>query len=70
LDSRRVFFSEIPIPARKTIKQNVGDGKIVRLDQPIEHKNGGNPIEVEARKDGKTFNFRVGPKGRLLGAEE
>jgi hypothetical protein len=27
------------------------------------------PYEVEGRKDGKTFDFSVGPRGRFLGMD-
>jgi hypothetical protein len=28
------------------------------------------PFEVEGRKDGKPFDFSVGPKGRFLGMDD
>lgn len=70
LESQEVFLSELPPPARKMMKEKIGDGKILRIDEVFEKREGVFPFEVEGRKDGKPFNFSVGPKGRFLGLDE
>jgi uncharacterized membrane protein YkoI len=70
LESKQVFLSELLPAAQKTIKEKIGDGKILRIDHVFEQKMGVLPYEVEGRKDGKPFNFSVGPKGRFLGMDE
>jgi hypothetical protein len=59
---------EDTIPAvRKTIRQKMGDGKILRIDKSlVEKRMGVLAFEVQGRKDGKPFNFSVGPQGRFL----
>ena len=70
LASQEVFLSELPAPARKTVKEKIGDGKILRIDEVFEKREGVFPFEVAGRKDGQPFNFSVGPKGRFLGLDE
>jgi len=70
LESREVFISELPGPAAATVKEKVGDGKILRIDEVFTKRAGVFPYEVEGRKEGKAFNFSVGPKGRFLGMDE
>jgi len=70
LESREVISSELPAPARRTVKEKIGDGKILRIDEVFEKREGVFPFEIEGRKDGKPFNFSVGPKGRFLGMDE
>jgi len=70
LESRQVLLTEVPPAAQKTIQQTIGNGKIVQIDQSFEKKMGVFPFEVEGVKDGKPFNFSVGPKGRFLGMDE
>jgi hypothetical protein len=36
----------------------------------VEKKAGVLPYEVTGRKDGKPFNFSVGPRGRFLGMDD
>ena len=69
LESIQVFLSEIPPEAQKTIKDKIGAGKIVRVDKSFTPRHGVEPYEVEGRKDGKSCNFSVGPKGRFLGMD-
>lgn len=70
LQSIQVFFSETPSPVQATIKEKLGDGKLVRIDRSYEANRGVLPYEVEARKDGKPFNFSVGPRGRFMGMDD
>jgi uncharacterized membrane protein YkoI len=70
LESIQVFLAEIPAEAQRTIKEKIGTGKIVRIDQSFTPRRGVLPYEIEARKDGKPFNFSVGPKGRFLGMDD
>jgi uncharacterized membrane protein YkoI len=69
LQSMQVFLSETPPPVQKTIAERLGNGKLVRIDQSFESAQGPHPFEVEGRKDGKAFNFSVGPRGRFLGLD-
>ncbi len=70
LESVQVFLLELPAPAQKTIQEKIGAGKIVRIDRDSTPRQGVQPFEVEGRKDGKPFNFSVGPRGRFLGMDE
>jgi hypothetical protein len=55
---------------QSAIKEKVGGGKVLRVDKSFEARRGVLPYEIEARKDGKAFNFSVGPRGRFLGMDE
>jgi hypothetical protein len=70
LQSMEVFISEIPPSAQKTITDKIGDGEIVRIDKSFEPRNGVLPYEIEGKKDGKPFNFSIGPRGRFLGMDD
>jgi uncharacterized membrane protein YkoI len=70
LQSVQVFLSETPPEVQATIKEKVGGGKLERVDKSFEPRRGVLPYEIEARKDGKPFNFSVGPKGRFLGMDD
>jgi len=67
LVSRRMTLAEVPPPARRTITEHLGDGKILRIDRSYIETKGVMPYEVQGRKDGKPFDFSVGPRGRFLG---
>lgn len=67
----RVALENITTTAQKTIKEKIGDGKILRIDKSLLEKRGGVlPYEVQGRKDGRPFDFSVGPKGRFLGMDD
>jgi uncharacterized membrane protein YkoI len=70
LESIQVMLSEISPEVQRTIKEKIGSGKIVRIDKSFIPRQGVLPFEVEGRKDGKPFNFSVGPKGRFLGIDD
>jgi uncharacterized membrane protein YkoI len=66
LESMQVGLNDVTPEAQKTIKERIGNGKLLRIDKTFE---GNQPYEIESMKDGKPFNFRVGPKGRFLGKD-
>ena len=66
----QVMLSELPAPVQKTITEKIDGGRIVRIDKTFELRGGVLPYEVEGQKDGKPFNFSVGPRGRFLGMDE
>lgn len=69
--SEQVSLAGVPAAARKTIMEKIGGGKLLRIDKSLfEKKDGVLPYEVHARKDGKPFDFSVGPKGRFFGMDE
>jgi uncharacterized membrane protein YkoI len=69
--SEEVSLEQVPPGARKTINEKVGNGKLLLIERALlEKKDGVLPYYVESRKDGKEFNFSVGPKGRFLGMDE
>lgn len=69
--SQEVTLGQVPPPARKTIREKIGDGKILRIDKSLFEKEAGVlPYAVEGRKDGRPFDFSVGPRGRFLGMDE
>jgi len=66
--SEEVTLDAVSPAARKTIKEEIGDGKILRIDKAlVEKQQGVLPYEVQGRKDGKPFDFSVGPRGKFLG---
>jgi uncharacterized membrane protein YkoI len=70
LSSEQVSLDEVPEPAQKTIKNRIGDGKILRIDKSYTKEKGVLPYEVQGRKNGKPFDFSVGPHGRFLGMDD
>ena len=70
LSSEQVSLDEVPEPAQKTIKNRIGDGKILRIDKSYTKEKGVLPYEVQGRKNGKPFDFSVGPRGRFLGMDD
>jgi uncharacterized membrane protein YkoI len=71
LASREVALTDTPAPVQATIKQQIGDGKILGIDHTFTEKTAGVfPFEIQAEKDGKAFDFSVGPKGRFLGMDD
>ena len=71
LRSVEVTLAQIPPAPLKTIQDQIGAGKIIRIDKSlIEKREKVLPYEVEGRKDGKPFDFSVGPKGRFLGMDQ
>ena len=69
--SEEVTLEKLPPPARKTILEKIGDGKLLRIDKSLfEKKAGVLHYEVEGRKAGRPFNFSVGPRGRFLGMND
>jgi len=68
LESRQVFLTEIPAPAQAAIQQSIGTGTIVEIDQVFDGRK--HTFDIEGLKDGKPFNFSVGPKGKFLGMDQ
>lgn len=68
--SEQVMLQEIPRAVRRKVKGYVGNGKLLRIDKSFVKERGVLPYIVEARKDGKRFDFIVGPRGRFLGMDE
>ena len=57
-----------PIDAvQKTIRNKIGDGRILRLTETRSAKQTVAGYEVEAIVNGKAVTFQVGPKGKFLG---
>jgi uncharacterized membrane protein YkoI len=68
--SEGVTLDQVPPAARQTIMEKIGNGKILEVDKSLFEKRGNVlPYEVQGRKDGKEFNFSVGPRGRFLGMD-
>jgi len=55
---------------RKTIKEQIGDGTRLRIDRSFAEAKGVMPYEVQGRKNGKPFDFSIGPRGRFLGMDD
>lgn len=69
--SEQVTLDTISPAARKTIKEEIGDGTILRIDKAlVEKQQGALPYEVQGRKNGKPFDFSVGPRGKFLGMDD
>jgi hypothetical protein len=66
-----VTLEQTAPPARKTIREKIGDGKILRIDKSLFEKQAGVlPYEVQGRKNGRPFDFSVGPHGKFLGMDD
>ena len=70
LSSVEVTLEEIPRPVQRTIRNQIGDGKILEIDRSFVEERGVFPYEIQGRKDGRPFYFSVGPHGRFLGMDE
>lgn len=70
LASKQVEISEVPRKARDTIMNQIGDGTVLRIDKSYVKQGNFFPYEVEGRKNGKTYDFSVAPRGRFLGMAE
>ena len=68
--SVRVTLEETPAEVQKTIREQIGTGKIRRIDKSFERRSKTLPYEVEGVKNGKPFNFSVGAAGKFLGMDE
>jgi uncharacterized membrane protein YkoI len=66
----QITIEQVPPGALKTIHEKVGNGKILSVWQSYEKREKVLPIKVESVKDGKAFNFSVGPKGHFLGMDD
>lgn len=67
--TREVFLENIPPGAQRTIREQIGNGHIIRIDRSAERESGVLPFVVQGRKNGLPFNFSVGPGGRFLGMD-
>jgi len=63
-------LAELPRPVRKTVKNQIGEGKILEIDKSFVARRGVLPYEVQGMKDGQPFDFSVGPRGRFLGMDD
>jgi uncharacterized membrane protein YkoI len=70
LSSVQMTLEETPRPVQRTIKNQIGDGKILEIDRSFVKERGVFPYEVQSQKDGKPFDFSVGPRGRFLGMDD
>ena len=68
--SVQITLEQVPPAALKSIQEKVGNGKILSVWQSYEKREKVLPFKVESVKDGKSFNFSVGPKGRFLGLDD
>ena len=68
--SIKVTLAETSPEVQKTIREQIGTGKILRIDKSFERRNKTLPYEVEGMKDGKPFNFSVGAAGKFLGLDD
>ena len=68
--SVQITLEQVPPAALKSIQEKVGNGKILSVWQSYEKREKVLPFKVQSVKDGKSFNFSVGPKGRFLGLDD
>src|SRR5579862_201316 len=57
-------ISKLPKAVQKTVKEQAGDGKIVRIQKEKANKHVA--YGVECSKDGRKWQIEVAPDGRLL----
>lgn len=70
MTSKEVGLDEVPPLARASIRNRIGDGTVLRVDKSFVKRDNVLPFEVEGRKDGKPFDFSVGPRGKFLGMDD
>ncbi len=71
LDSREIPLADAPAAVQATIKAQIGDGKVLRIDRSFVGKDSGVfPFQVTGEKNGKPFDFSVGPGGKFLGLDD
>jgi uncharacterized membrane protein YkoI len=68
LESVRIFPEELPPLGQLTLRQRIAGGKLSRIDKEFDEDNKF-MYHVEARKNGKPFDFMIGPGGRFRGME-
>jgi uncharacterized membrane protein YkoI len=68
--SQEVALLQAPPAVQQAISQTLGNGKFEEINQSFVTVDNVMPYEVEGRKDGKPFDFMVGPAGNFLGMEE
>ena len=68
--SVKITLAETTGPAQTTILEKVGNGRILSVWKSLEKRENVFPFKVESMKDGKAFNFSVGPNGRFLGIDD
>jgi len=68
--SVELALAEVPPVAQDTIKQQLGNGKILQIDKVFGANNGAPDFQVMAVKNGAPFNFSVGQKGKFLGRDD
>jgi uncharacterized membrane protein YkoI len=67
----RVALAQLNPQAQRTIKERIGSGFIVRIDQTFAFSRRGSlRYEVQGRRNGRDFDFSVGPNGRFLGMDD
>ena len=72
----RMFYGQRNDPYRALSEVNrrlaavAEPGTVLRVDKSFVKERGVDPFEVEGRKDGKPFDFSVGPRGKFLGMNE
>jgi uncharacterized membrane protein YkoI len=65
LESEQVFPGELPPLGQRTLKERIGNGKLIRIDKTMDD----GMFHAESRKEGKEFDFKIGPGGRFRGLE-
>ncbi len=66
-----VTLEQVPPGARRTIQEQIGEGKILEIDRAVsEQRPNAAHYEVQGRKAGREFDFSVGPRGRFLGMDD
>jgi len=68
--SVKITLAEATAAAQQTILAKVGAGRIRSVWKSFEKRENVFPFKVESVKDGKLFNFSVGPNGRFLGVDD
>jgi uncharacterized membrane protein YkoI len=61
-------LGQTPKEVQKTIKEQVGDGRISSIEKSMEDQEV--TYDVEAEKSGKELSFRVAPDGKLITEED
>jgi len=63
-DEVKMSFSDTPAPVQATLTREAGGATITSVDR--EEKNGKTVYETDVQSNGKTWEIRVAPDGKLL----
>jgi uncharacterized membrane protein YkoI len=69
MTSKEIPLDNVPPRVRETITKYLAEGAVLEVDKSLTRKNNVFPYYIVGRKNGKSFDFYVAPRGRFLGMD-